>query len=780
MSEWPYTNNHELNLDWILQVVKTFQDNYTGINAALDEAIAKIIEQGTITRDAIIALREAVLSAIQEAQTQAVTAVSGAGTTAVANIDSHAETALTNLETAKTIAVNDLQHIVSQIPATYAEALGQLYTINAILNGTESETMTWNQGIYQFEETDQEYQIESSPLYVTSTMAAGCSGRTLRIISNNLDQKIRAVVWWDANFLLMHTDTISGNVNSCYYTFDQTAAWYSILLYGGVVEGAPVEISVANTNVDIYWLDSFSNLKNWATEYQNIDFTQAEYKNLRIGVNNTWQTPNAETYFIPIDPFSHTVTITTNSDNTSNLAFLLNNTPILNTPVDYAQGSTRTALLSGGITVTFTIPPDAKYIAIQKYYNGADTTPQNLIIEKFYNITYISDSFTRMQQFNIDFMSRATLLQNINGVQKFPGNIVKIEECLNNTYISTSTGSALPENPGYFCTGFMPVQAGETYIANYGRNGAWYASDKTFISSFSGTGIQNGIEAPENAAYLRFSVNKSEEISDPLNLYCADIDSYDLRVNIPNLTGNIPWCWRKTINWIGDSIVDGADFDEKVCAALTLTKLTVDGEEATQENPATGGIDGSTIALAADGTNTRHALCARYADMPENADIIAVSAGTNDFEYAWCPIGSIDDPDDGTSDNTFYGALKHLCKGLIDRYPDKLIFFTTPIKRAQPFEDGNGGSYTNDGVMLTPFNKNKYGKTLGDYADIIIEVCGYYSIPVLDMYRLSLLNPHLASQQYLFDDTYTHPTPAGQTIMAKTVAGWMAQLRYNV
>ena len=116
----------------------------------------------------------------------------------------------------------------------------------------------------------------------------------------------------------------------------------------------------------------------------------------------------------------------------------------------------------------------------------------------------------------------------------------------------------------------------------------------------------------------------------------------------------------------------------------------------------------------------------------------------------------------------------------INKYPQKLILFTTPIKRAQAFESGNGGEYTPDGVMTTPFSKNKYGKTLGEYADIIKEVCGYYSIPVLDMYRESLLNPHLASQQGMFDSIHTHPNATGQKIMARRVAGWITQIGYNI
>lgn len=228
---------------------------------------------------------------------------------------------------------------------------------------------------------------------------------------------------------------------------------------------------------------------------------------------------------------------------------------------------------------------------------------------------------------------------------------------------------------------------------------------------------------------------------------------------VQNMIGTT-WYTGKTINWIGDSIVAGSDFDELVCEKMGMTERDY-------------GIDGSTIAVG-NNPSLKDPIILRYENMDNDADVIAVSAGTNDWMYAWTEIGDMD----STVNTTFYGALKNLCEGLIAKYPKKLIFFTTPIKRAQAFSNGNGGEYTEDGVMTTPYSKNKYGKTLGDYADIIKEVCGYYSIPVLDMYRESLLNPHLTSQQDMFDTVLTHPNTDGRKIMARRICGWLTQLAF--
>ena len=420
-------------------------------------------------------------------------------------------------------------------------------------------------------------------------------------------------------------------------------------------------------------------------------------------------------------------------------------------------------LLDSETSKTHTIPTGTKYAIFSGFNNIMGKVRGELNgLETFY-AKILKDTASAETVFGIKSVTDVTLLQRIKGVTRFPDNLIVPAKCVDNAYINYSTGTQIP-NDSYFCTGFVPVTGGETYKANVGRNYAFYNADKTYVSGDYGTEIQASITAPNNASYIRFTINKeSDGITNPYDLYFTSVSNYDDSVIIDKLA-QTAWCNGKRINWIGDSIVDGQDFDEEVCTALNLIKQYEYG------------INGSTIALKADGTDGRNALCIRYSQMTNDADIIAVSCGTNDWMYAWCPVGTIE----STENTTFYGALKTLCEGLINKYPQKVIFFTTPIKRAQPFDNGDGGEYTQDGVMTTPFSKNKYGKTLGDYADIIKEVCGYYSIPVLDMYRESLLNPHLASQQNMFDSVYTHPNTAGQKIMARRVAGWMTQLGYII
>lgn len=420
--------------------------------------------------------------------------------------------------------------------------------------------------------------------------------------------------------------------------------------------------------------------------------------------------------------------------------------------------------ISGSTTFSnppYTIPANAEYMIFsgQKDVTASKTiTLHNARTFRADVYKAIAEKTSPITVFDQSFLNKKILLENVIGVIKFPGNLIDITDCVNNAYVNTNDGALTTNQPNYFATNYIPVTAGERYKSNKGRNGAWYDQNKGYISGIAGTQVQSGVTAPENAAFMRFSINKSsDEISNPIGLYIANANVFDTNVTIPNLVASnaLPWCYGLKVNWIGDSIVAGGDFDEYVTTALGMAETDY-------------GIDGSTIGLKSDGTNGRNAICLRYVDMSNDADIIIVSAGTNDFQYSWGTFGDIS----STENTSFYGALKTLCEGLITKYPTKTICFTTPIKRAQPF-DG-------ETELTNNFSQNANGKTLRDYSEAIKEVCSYYSIPVLDMWSESGLNPGIDAQLGLFDNYHTHPLATAQKMMAKRVCGWLSQLSYKV
>ena len=119
LDNFPYSNFHALNLDWILKVVKRFEEEYTGIKDALDHAIAAIEGAEGSSIAAIGSAEAASLSSIQ-AQTAA----------DLQSIATQTQTDLAALTTAKNTIVAAIEaqyrNSIANIPPDYTALLAAL------------------------------------------------------------------------------------------------------------------------------------------------------------------------------------------------------------------------------------------------------------------------------------------------------------------------------------------------------------------------------------------------------------------------------------------------------------------------------------------------------------------------------------------------------------------------------------------------------------------------------------------------------------------------------
>jgi lysophospholipase L1-like esterase len=148
---------------------------------------------------------------------------------------------------------------------------------------------------------------------------------------------------------------------------------------------------------------------------------------------------------------------------------------------------------------------------------------------------------------------------------------------------------------------------------------------------------------------------------------------------------------------------------------------------------------------------------------PEGACYISITF-SGDISAAYM-YGAISDIDTNLTLSTFCGAIHTICKYLQTNYKGKDIVFVTPIERYQ--------SWCNK-----PETPNSLGYTLNDYADAIIEICSGYSIPVIDFYRYSGINPHI--DKSMFGDTdgkAVHPNEEGHKILASVVTRYLKDLK---
>lgn len=203
----------------------------------------------------------------------------------------------------------------------------------------------------------------------------------------------------------------------------------------------------------------------------------------------------------------------------------------------------------------------------------------------------------------------------------------------------------------------------------------------------------------------------------------------------------------KTFAFLGDSITEGV-------GASSESKIyhQVFKENVGLKNAFNHGIGGTRIAKQMHKSeNGRWDLyfIPRVDELEDDADAVVVFGGTNDFGHGDAPLGCFAD----RTPDTFYGACHVLMEKLICKYPDKPIVFMTPLHRTN--ED-------NSYAMEIPKNLS-----LRDYVDVIREVAEYYSIPVIDLFAESGMQPNVACQNEQYFTDGLHPNDNGHERIAR-------------
>ncbi|MBE6757574.1 MAG: SGNH/GDSL hydrolase family protein [Ruminococcaceae bacterium] len=210
----------------------------------------------------------------------------------------------------------------------------------------------------------------------------------------------------------------------------------------------------------------------------------------------------------------------------------------------------------------------------------------------------------------------------------------------------------------------------------------------------------------------------------------------------------------KTINFLGDSITEGhgTSAPDKKFTALLAAKYGVISRNY--------GIGGTRIAKQHTPSiepRWDRDFITRVAEMETDADAVVVFGGTNDYGHGDAPLGVMSDRDR----LTFYGALHTLYNKLITKYPDKPIVIVTPLHRCNELSLRGDGGKLQDAAPLKA------------YVDIIREVAEYYSLPVLDLYKNSGMQPEvpIIKERYIPDGL--HPNDAGHEILAAKIAAFL-------
>jgi hypothetical protein len=179
--------------------------------------------------------------------------------------------------------------------------------------------------------------------------------------------------------------------------------------------------------------------------------------------------------------------------------------------------------------------------------------------------------------------------------------------------------------------------------------------------------------------------------------------------------------YGKKIVLLGDSYIDAPGISD----SETWHYLLAEKYNMTRESY---GISGNCIVF--DNSDTTSPMVERYTEMPDDADIIIVQGGKNDFNFRSDSRSA--DMNDEQFIEAFRNGLVTLCMGLIKKYRHRgtTIIFGTPW--SFPCDDT-----AIEGVYI-PYSKSSgYTIPIQKITDTIIEVCNQFSIPVFDCSRTS-------------------------------------------
>lgn len=207
------------------------------------------------------------------------------------------------------------------------------------------------------------------------------------------------------------------------------------------------------------------------------------------------------------------------------------------------------------------------------------------------------------------------------------------------------------------------------------------------------------------------------------------------------------------INFLGDSITEGVGASEPgKCFVSQVAKIS----GAVCRNY---GIGGTRIARQQNielGIRKQDQdFCMRVEEMDADADIVVVFGGTNDFGHGNAPFGEFSD----RTVNTYYGALHVLFTSLIEKYIDSKIVILTPFHRCTENEPN-------------PATR----KTLRDYTVALCRVAEYYSLPVIDVYGSSGIQPNIPLVKYTYMPDGLHPNDAGHRRLAEQIVAFLKRM----
>ena len=211
---------------------------------------------------------------------------------------------------------------------------------------------------------------------------------------------------------------------------------------------------------------------------------------------------------------------------------------------------------------------------------------------------------------------------------------------------------------------------------------------------------------------------------------------------------------NKKIAFLGDSITEG------VGASAGKNRYVDVFSELSKCKPVNLGVSGTRIAKqikpTVESPSFDEYFALRIEKIPQDTDIIVVFGGVNDFLHGDAPFGAFGD----TDINSFCGAVYNLFVTLYTRFPDALIVDITPLHNIYELSSVRGNGTVREHLFI-------------DYVKIIKKTCAFLSVPILDLYSASNMQPLVETLNKKYFADGLHPNDLGHKNIAERLFSFL-------
>lgn len=204
------------------------------------------------------------------------------------------------------------------------------------------------------------------------------------------------------------------------------------------------------------------------------------------------------------------------------------------------------------------------------------------------------------------------------------------------------------------------------------------------------------------------------------------------------------------ILFLGDSITEGVGASSPETNYVSLVGKKT-GHEVINY-----GVSGTRIARqkrVSASTKWDYDFRLRLTVMPDEADLVFIFGGTNDFGHGNLHLGKVGERDE----NTFCGGLYLLLDALIEKYGKEKLCFLLPLHR-----------FNEDPQACKGENADELGAPLSEYIECMRKILSEYGIEYIDLYKNGFAKPLVdTGDEYTADGL--HPNDNGYEFLANIV-----------